>query len=427
MALVAEYNMEFDQLDFDAAFLNASLKEPVYIKQPQGMDDKTGRVCLLYRALYGLREAPRLWQMELVAFLLTIGWVRRATDDSVFIKLSRAKRPMLMSVHVDDVTNAHHSQDKAEWQADKQLIAARYKIKELGDVKWLLNMAITRDRTAGTLLLDQSQYVTSILESFSMTGCKPAANPELLAVRDYPMQPGDEFLPENQVTEYRSLVGSLMYAAYMTRIDIAHTVNQLTRYMQKPGVKHMRAGKHVLRYLNGTVNYGLGFKASGTNAGLTVYSYSDADWAGDITDRKSTSGGLVVINGTPVSWWTKKQKCVATSTCEAEYVSLCDAAKECLWFAQWFNEYLGTTVSFPIYCDNTAAIQLSKNEIQHQKTKHIDIAYHFLRDLIKTSKVSVEWISTNDQLADILTKQVATTVVMSMVPRLLTAVPSCGK
>jgi hypothetical protein len=425
MALVAEFDLEFVQMDFEAAFLNAKVKSAVYIKQPQGMQDGTDRVCHLFKALYGLREAPRLWQEELAGFLCSIGWVSHIADDSVYVKRAVSGKPMLMSVHVDDVTGAVHMFDKGEFDHNKRLIAQRYKIKDLGDVNWLLNMCITRDRRVGVMYLDQSQYINSVLESFSMQGSKPAANPELFAARDYPMQAGDALLPADQVTHYRSIVGSLMYAACMTRPDIAHVVNQLTRYMVTPGVKHLKAAKHVLRYLSGTVRLGLKFQRSGK--GLHVYSYSDADWAGDITDRKSTSGGLVVVSGTPVSWWSKKQKCVSTSTCEAEYVSLCDAAKECMWFAQWFHEFLSADISIPIYCDNTAAIQLSKNEIQHQRTKHIDISYHFLRDLIKQGKVTVEWVSTNDQLADILTKQLSVAVVVSMVPRLLAAVPTCDK
>jgi hypothetical protein len=201
-----------------------------------------------------------------------------------------------------------------------------------------------------------------------------------------------------------NLVGSLLYAAITTRIDIAYAVNLVSRFMKNPGELHWKACKRVLRYLHGTKQAGLVFKANGLTE-FNIEAYSDADWAGDTTDRKSTTGFVITINGNVVSWLSKKQSTVALSTAEAEYMAISATAQEVKWITQLLHE-LKLPLKSPVklLCDNRAAIAISNNDVNHGRTKHIDIRHHYIRELTKNNEVEISWIDTNNQLADILTK-----------------------
>jgi hypothetical protein len=417
-ALVAQYNLNYHQLDFEAAFLNAAVDCPIYVEQPPGLSNgDSSLVWLLDKALYGLKQAPKLWKDELESKLISMGYRPLLSDSAVYIKTSRTGRPIIFPVYVDDVPSANHPDDESEWQADLAVLSKHFSINALGNVDWLLNMKVTRNRELGLITLDQSVYVRNMLVQFGMEECNSVSNPwvtEDLA----PVDGKDRLLDESQGTPYRSLVCSLSYAAVMTRLDIASVVARLTRYMSKPYEKHMKAAKHVLRYLSGTVNLGLVFRCNGGTA-LQVTAYVDADWAGDLEDRKSTSGGLILFNGTPVFWWSRKQNTVAHSSCDAEYVSLSEGAREVIWCQHWLKEVIGCEVTFPILCDSESCIALTKHEVQHRRTKHIDICHHYVRDYVAKGRLAIHWVPTGDQLADVLTKRVATHVFQFMVGQLM--------
>jgi hypothetical protein len=214
---------------------------------------------------------------------------------------------------------------------------------------------------------------------------------------------------EMQNKPYRSLIGALLYAALCTRPDINYIVNVLSRCVTDPGMVHWIAAKRVLRYLHDTPNYGLKYTCTVTpNIEPNKYvikSYCDSDYGGVHRDRKSTSGYLVFINGNLISWNSKKQKTHALSSTEAEYMALTEVCKELKWLYQLMKE-LNMVVQLPIYvhCDNTSTIQLSENNVHHDRTKHIDIKYHYIRELVKDKFIEINWVQSSDQLADILTK-----------------------
>ena len=201
---------------------------------------------------------------------------------------------------------------------------------------------------------------------------------------------------------YQSAVGSLMYLSVSTRPDITYAVGNLARFCSKPTKAHWTAMKRVLRYLKGTVNYGIRYSQKSSS---DCVGFSDADWAGDIDDRKSTSGYLFQISGGPVAWKSKKQSCVALSTAEAEYVALSSAAQESVWLRQLISEF-GRSLETPttIFEDNQSAIAMSKNPQFHGRAKHIDIKHHFVREQVSSGAVKLEYCPTEEMTADIFTK-----------------------
>ena len=202
---------------------------------------------------------------------------------------------------------------------------------------------------------------------------------------------------------YRELVGSLIYLANATRPDIAFAANTLSRFCNNPGKGHWQAAKRVLRYLKKTTHYGLTY----TKDGEKLKAYTDSDWAGDTDDRKSCSGNILVLSGAAISWKSKKQASVALSTMEAEYTALSEVSREIIYMKRLlthmgFYDLVKTPIS--VYCDNQSAIKLSKDAVFHKRSKHIDISFHFTRELVENNEIVVEYLETHCMPADILTK-----------------------
>jgi hypothetical protein len=354
----------------------------------------------LNKTLYGTKQAPHEWNNELNGFLVNELELKRCISDTcVYVKTSRSNRLMIMLVFVDDIIIAFDQQDSAEWTEYKSAIAQKYKVRDLGEAEWLLQMKIRRDRQNGIITLDQERYVAKVLEQFNMSQCKAADVP---AVKD--AKAGEDGNSEQiDDRQYMRLVGSLLYAAITTRLDIAYAVNVLSRHMKDPQIKDWQAGKRVLRYLQGTQNLGLIFTRNNAKE-FKIDVYSDADWGGG-QGRKSTTGYVVLVNGSVVSWVSKKQATVALSSAEAEYMAVSAAVQEVKWISQLLKE-LGINVKKPaqLYCDNQAAIAISNNDVHHARTKHIDIRHHYVRDAVKEKEIEIKWIRSSNQLADIFTK-----------------------
>ncbi|KAK2389918.1 putative mitochondrial protein [Trifolium repens] len=199
---------------------------------------------------------------------------------------------------------------------------------------------------------------------------------------------------------YRSMIGSLLYLT-ASRPDITYVVGVCARYQADPKVSHLTQVKRILKYVNGTCDYGIMYSHCEDS---TLYGYCDADWAGSADDRKSTSGGCFFLGTNLISWFSKKQNCVALSTAEAEYIAVGSSCSQLVWMKQMLKEYDVEQDALTLYCDNMSAINISKNPIQHNKTKHIDIRHHFIRDLVENKIVTLEHVGTKEQVADIFTK-----------------------
>jgi hypothetical protein len=341
-----------------------------------------------------------------------LGYTQLKVDTCVYIKQCPSGRLIILCLYVDDTIVSYKKEDESIWLYDKKQIASTYKIKDLGDCNWILNMSVTRDRQAGTIILSQEAYVRRILISFNMTDCIGTNNPELGCDLYLPPAQSDTTpLTDNQLTIYRSIVGSLAYAAINTRLDIAHVTNELARFQSNVTNLHLKAVKHVLRYLKSTPSISLIFsRQSNTTFPILpkLEIYSDASWGNDLETRRSTTGIVLKLNGNVICWHTKKQTTVAKSSTEAEYMALSDAAGEAKWFQSWIREVWGIETSTTIYCDNQSAKFLAENDTYHQRTKHIDIRYHFVRELVADKKIDVTWVASKEQQADLLTKYLPT-------------------
>lgn len=267
-------------------------------------------------------------------------------------------------------------------------------MKDLGVAKKFLGINI--EQRADGISICLNNYIGKVLEEFNMSDANSVATP---AIVGQDLHKTDDS-PKCDASNYRSLVGKLLFAATTVRTDISYVVGMLSRYLSKPTEKHMKCAKHVLRYLKGTQDVGHNYKR---DSRLLIY--CDSDWGSDSSDRKSITGYIVQYGGAPISWKSKKQPTVALSTTEAEYLALTEAIKEAMWMAQLFKQLnIPLTLPIPVYEDNNSCILLAEHPVFHQRTKHIDIRYHFIREHIIQDEIKLCQIDTNYQIADMLTK-----------------------
>jgi hypothetical protein len=416
LAITAACDHELEQLDVPSAFLNAELDEDevIYMEMPQGFEEE-GTVLRLHKALYGLKQAPRKWQRTCSRFLeQKLKMKACVSDPCLFFKRSKSGRLILLFLFVDDMQASYHKEDLAEWNEMKQQLIQQFNTKDMGESKWILGMAIKRDRTARTITLDQEVYITKLLERFGVDKCRTATSPEDPASEKFPRlgkerggatleQPADR-------QRYMEMVGGLLYAAISTRPDIAHAVHVLTKHMQQPLRRHEVAAERVMRYLAGTRQMGLQFGRKGMNSDtrtmvIDISAYADADWANDPVDRKSVTGWFARFNGDVVSWASKKQSLVALSTCEAELYAASAAAQEILWLRGLAGE-LGFKVASQsaLYGDNQSTIKVEEQGVRSERTKHVDVKHHFITECINMGDIDPKWVATTQQVADVLTK-----------------------
>ena len=421
LSLASHSDLELEQLDVPSAFLNADLDEEIYMELPEGFE-QPGKVVRLIKALYGLKQGPRCWWLLISKFIREeLGYDQTVSDMCFYFKRSHTGRVMYLYLFVDDFQSAFHATDRLEWEELKRKLVDEYRTKDLGMSVWMLGMRITRDRTRGTITLDQETYVTKALGRFDLAECRTVSTPEQIGMDESTSLNGELDCPTDQ-KYYMQIVGTLLYAVTSTRLDIAHAVQKLASKVQSPVVRDLNAAKRVLRYLSGTRTIGLMFDGGKMTPGVVIEGYSDADWANDRGDRKSISGWVAKLNGCPVSWSAKKQRTVSLSTCEAELYALCEIVKEVLWLRGLMVE-IGIDLKEPsvVHCDNQSTVAVSKNGVKSDRTKHIDVKYNFIVDTIASGQVKSQWISTTDQQADLLTKPMAGAVFERLRNLLMTA------
>jgi hypothetical protein len=252
--------------------------------------------------------------------------------------------------------------------------------------------------------LGQGKYTVEILKKFGMTECKSMPTPMVMNLKKMNNVSSD--LGEIHPHLYTQLIGSLMYLVN-TRLDICYVVSVLGQFMSQPRQTHWIAAKHVLRYLRGTVGYGMRY-ASGVD--MRLQGYADADWVGSVVDRKSTSGCCFTLGSALVSWCNRKHNSVALSTAEVEYIALCVAIHEAVWLRKLFADLFGHDMdSTVIHCNNQHCVKLSEDLVFHDKSKHIEIKYHYIRDMVQRKAVHVQYLSTHEQVADFFTKPLSRT------------------
>jgi hypothetical protein len=423
LSLAAIKDMEVKQMDVETAFLNAPIKEEVYMEQPEGYHDGNNQnVLRLLKTLYGTKQAPHEWNNTLNDFIVSLNFTRCLTDTCTYVRRSRTNKPMIIGIFVDDIIILYDKADESEWFEYKKGFMKTFKMKDLNDAEWILGIRITRDRIQRTIKLDHEVQINKTLKTFHMSECNPTSTPtEVRKVTKADCPTTQQERQEMSKIPYKSLIGALQYIALSTRPDIAYAVNQLSRFLSDPGNQHWLGGKRVLRYLKGTAKMSLLYKDYDKTQSTKIEAFCDADWAGDLDDRKSTTGIIVKLNGCPVLWLSKKQSTVALSTAEAEYIAIATVAQEVIWINQYLTELGMKDPETPILrSDNQAAIQITNNDTLHSRTKHIDIRYHFIRQVVKQGGVKLTYINTKEQEADINTKGLTVSTYKHLRDKLLT-------
>lgn len=405
LSLAVSQRWPLRQLDIQNAFLHGDLNETVYLRQPPGFSDpqKPDHVCLLHKSLYGLKQAPRAWFHRLSTALHSLGFQGSKTDPSLFIYASGGTL-LYMLVYVDDIIltgNNPHAIDSIIHSLSKT-----FALQDMGTLSYFLGIEVAP--CGSDLLLSQKKYILETIHKAGLSQARPVPTPmatsATLALGDSP--------PFENPVKYRQIVGALQYAT-LSRPDIAYAVNKVCQFMHSPTEDHWSAVKRILRYLQGTVDYGLLLKQNSSST-LHAYTdahspvlnaYSDADWAGCPDDRRSTGGYAIYLGSNLVSWSAKKQKTVSRSSTESEYKALADTVVELTWLEALLQELRVRMATTPVlWCDNLGATYLSANPVFHARTKHVEVDFHFVREKVAAKRLSVQFISTTDQIADVFTK-----------------------
>ena len=373
------------------------MDEEVYIIPPAGYGKAEGKVCRLKKSLYGLKQASRQWNKELTTFLISQGFVQSKQDYSLFTRGSGVTF-LVVLVYVDDVLITREA--TADIIPLKQALHQAFTIKDLGLMKYFLGIEVARS-SAGTLL-NQRKYLLDILKDAGLTACKPTTFP-LPTHLKLPIDKGD-LLPNLEL--YRRLIGRLLYLN-ITRPDISYSVQHLSQFVNQPREPHLQAALHLLRYLKGTINAGVFYPAT---TALDLIAYTDADWGRCISSRRSLTSFCIFLGGCLVSWKIKKQATVSKSSAESEYRAMSETMSELVWMAGLLRD-LQIPLSLPLtlYYDNKVAQYIAANPVFHNRTKHLDIDCHYVRDKLQEGFLKTSYISSHCQLADIMTKPLSTT------------------
>jgi len=397
-AVAAAKHWELHQMDVHNAFLHGDLQEEIYMKFPPGFrSSHSDMVCKFHKSLYGLKQAPRCWFAKLSRALKEYGFQRSYSDYSLFT-LHDKNIQLVVLVYVDDLIICGNNHDSI--QCFKDYLSRRFLMKDLGKLKYFLRVEVARSSTG--IFLCQRKYALDIISEVGLLGAKPASTP--LEQNHHLGLANGELLANPD--RYRRLVGRLIYLCF-TRPELSYCVHVLSQFMQQPRTEHWEAALRVVRYLKSNPGQGV---LLDSRCDLQLSGWCDSDWAACPLTRKSLTGWIVFLGHSPISWKTKKQNTVARSSAEAEYRSMASTTCELKWIKSVLSN-LGVTHSMPIqlYCDNQAASHIAKNPVFHERTKHIDVDCHFIRDEIVCQNLQPSYVPTRTQLADTFTKALGRT------------------
>jgi hypothetical protein len=410
LALAAKHKMSCRQYDVSTAFLHASLKEEVYVKQPPGhvIPGKENWVYRLNKAMYGLKNAPKAYSDHFMSILSELGFEQSTRDECLWI-LKKGGARVYYLFHVDDILCV--SNDDFVRDICFERLKRSLRIRDEGEPKVFLGVKISRDSSGG-FRMSQKHYIERMAKKFNIDeNAKDVETP-----RQYGIKLMDDMRPKNEHERvaaaklpFQSLVGGLIYTV-KTRPDVAYHVSDVARFMSNWGVEHFKAAMRILRYLYSTRDLCLCIMPDDHD--MTLSCYVDANWGDDrdsgeeVDDKwKSQYGYAMYVNNCLISWCSKRQQGRALSSMESEYYAASEASKEVIHFRELMSELDHEQKNATVmYEDNKACVAFSRNNTCHARTKHIDIRAYALRDCVKNGVIDVVHIATEDQLADMFTK-----------------------
>ncbi|KAL0297759.1 UNVERIFIED_CONTAM: Retrovirus-related Pol polyprotein from transposon RE1 [Sesamum radiatum] len=417
-SIAAASNWHIHQMDVNNAFLHGYLEEEIYMSPPDGYCLPPGHVCRLKRSLYGLKQASRQWNQEFTTQIVAFGFIQSKHDYCLFTKKSGDSFLVLL-LYVDDILVAGTS---AELITEvKNYLDRLFTIKDLGVAKYFLGLEVARSPQG--IVVTQTKYIKDIVTDTGLANARDATTP---------LPPGIKFTGSagaklTHPDVYRRLIGRLLYLNF-TRPDTSYACQQLSQYLQNPCQQHLDAALHLVRYLKGTLHKGVFFPSKNS---LSLRAYSDADWASCVDTRRSLTGYCIFLGDALVSWKTKKQTTVSRSTAEAEYRSMGSTVCELSWVVYLLHDF-GITVPTPIpfLCDNQVALHIVNNPVFHERTKHLEIDCHIVRDKFKSGLIAPSHVPRKAQLADFFTKSLPAPSFFLLLSKLglvdFTPRPTCG-
>ncbi|KAK9069547.1 hypothetical protein SSX86_011451 [Deinandra increscens subsp. villosa] len=394
LSLAVSRSWPIHQLDVKNVFLHGHLKETAYMFQSPGFTSSSQpkHVCKLTKSLYGLKQAPRAWFHWFARYITKCGFKSSASDSSLFV-YHHGNEMAYVLLYVDDIIQTASTTTLLERII--KLLSSEFKMSDPGSLHHFLGIWV--DDSNGGLILSQSQYALDILSRANMSNCKPSSTPVETGSK-LEAASGPSF---SDGPLYHSLAGALQYLT-ITRLDITYAVQQVCLFMHDPREPHFQFLKRILRYIRGTISFGLHLAPS-RSTHLTAY--SDSDWAGCPDSRRSTSGYCVYLGDNLISWSSKRQPTISRSSAEAEYRGVANAVAKTSWIRNLLLElHVRVRRATLVYCDNVSAVYLSENPVQHQRTKHVELDIHFVREKVRLGQVKVLHAPAEYQYADIFTK-----------------------
>ena len=396
LSIVASFDLECHSIDIKNAFIQGDVDEDIYMTQPDGYDDGSGRVCKLDKSLYGLKQAPRVWNKTLTAHILFLGFVRCKSDGALFMLYTEELGFVIILCYVDDIQVA--AKKLSSVQHVKKAILSKFPGKDAGEIQYFLQMTVTRNRADRTIYLKQQRHIDSLIEQHKLQDAWPVSIPMITGVYKDPS--GSTATDADVITQYKSAVGALLHISNNTRPDIAFAVSYLARFTAAPTASNFARLRDVLLYLKGTASYSL--RLGGSEC--VLHGFCDSDYAGCPKTRKSTTGYIVKCGLGCVSWKSAKQATVSRSSSEAEYIAAGEIAKEVQYFYDMAPQMGLPPACVPVGIDNRAAKCLIDDPISAARTKHIEIAFHHVREKVRRQQMRFIPVRTADNPADILTK-----------------------
>ena len=417
MALAVERNLRITQYDISNAFLNGALEEEIYMEWPPGYPSRDkGTVIKLLKGLYGLKQASRIWQKTLQTVFAKVDMVTCKTESGV-LRSTRKGVFALASTWVDDLAILSDNEDYRK--EIEETLKKDFLVKCLGELEHYVGIVVERKNIEGkdTITIHQKPYNERVAKEhkpdFKIKANVPSTDVRL-SKEDCPVTAEEK----SKISyKYISVTGSLLYSVICTRPDLYFATMQLARFNSNPGAKHVRASQQAVTYLGNTAGIGLRFTSSGATTGkIKIIAYVDSDWAGCIDTRRSTMGYIIQMAGGPVSYRSKLMTTLALSSCEAEFMALTEVCRELMWLCRFLDE-IGVEYDIPeIFCDSSSAIAWSQDPIQHQRNKHMELKYYYVRDCVEKDCVRLFKIHTTINCADMMTKAVGRQILERLLP-----------